>query len=105
VVAAIITAFTGAIPALGHDHGHHQSYSAGEPGEPGAVEVKRGEQIRFVLRNARQHPSRQAADRLDLRRADPGRISADRTEISNSANLMLDEPLLRTTMASDIVAP
>ena len=56
--------------ARSHDHGHHhESYSAGEPGdpnkpartieiamremmyEPGKIEVKRGEQIRFVLRN------------------------------------------------------
>ncbi len=56
-------------PARAHDHGHHETYSAGEPGdpakpsrtieiemsemtyEPSKVEVKRGEQIRFVLRN------------------------------------------------------
>ena len=56
--------------ARSHDHGHHhESYSAGEPGDPnkpartieiamremmyvpGKIEVKRGEQIRFVLRN------------------------------------------------------
>jgi uncharacterized cupredoxin-like copper-binding protein len=57
-----------ALPALGHESGH-QSYSAGAPGdprkpsrtieiamsemtyEPFKIEVKRGEQIRFVLRN------------------------------------------------------
>ena len=57
-------------PARAHDHGHHEAYSAGEPGdpakpsrtieiemsemtyEPSRIEVKRGEQIRFVLRNA-----------------------------------------------------
>ena len=57
-------------PAWGHDHGHSKSNSAGEPGdpskpartveitmsemsyEPGKIEVKRNEQIRFVLRNA-----------------------------------------------------
>jgi uncharacterized cupredoxin-like copper-binding protein len=56
-------------PARSHDHGHHESYSAGEPGdpkkpsrtieiamsemayEPYRIEVKRCEQIRFVLHN------------------------------------------------------
>jgi uncharacterized cupredoxin-like copper-binding protein len=56
-------------PALSHDHGHHASYSAGEPGdpkepsrtieiamsemafEPFKIEVKQGEQIHFVLHN------------------------------------------------------
>lgn len=68
-VTAIIVAFMGAIPALGHDHGHHESYSAGEPGDaekpsreiivemsemdysPSRIEVKQGEQIKFVVRN------------------------------------------------------
>ncbi|UFZ07793.1 cupredoxin family protein [Bradyrhizobium ontarionense] len=63
--ALIVTA-----PALGHEqHGRH-GYSAGEPGDPkqpsrtievllnemeftpARIEVRRGEQIRFVLRNA-----------------------------------------------------
>lgn len=69
-------AFTAALPiaaaAFAHDHGHgrrHQTYSAGEPGDPAKpsrtieiemsemdsnpfkIKVKRGEQIRFVLRN------------------------------------------------------
>jgi uncharacterized cupredoxin-like copper-binding protein len=53
-----------------HDHARRQSWSAGEPGdpnkpartievvmkemayEPWSIEVKRGEQIRFVIRNA-----------------------------------------------------
>jgi uncharacterized cupredoxin-like copper-binding protein len=53
-----------------HDHARRQSWSAGEPGDPGrpartievvmtemayepwSIEVKRGEQIRFVIRNA-----------------------------------------------------
>ena len=57
-------------PARSHEHHAHESYSAGEPGdaakpsrtieielsemtyEPIRIEVKRGEQIRFVLRNA-----------------------------------------------------
>lgn len=56
-------------PARAHDHGHHQTYSAGEPGDPAKpsrtieiemsemdynpfkIEVKLGEQVRFVLRN------------------------------------------------------
>jgi len=56
-------------PVRGHDHGHHETYSAGEPGDPAKpsrtieiemsemnyepfrIEVKCGEQIRFVLRN------------------------------------------------------
>jgi uncharacterized cupredoxin-like copper-binding protein len=56
-------------PASGHEHHDHESFSAGEPGDPGKpartieiamsemdfapdrIEVQRGEQIRFVLRN------------------------------------------------------
>src|SRR5690349_18371548 len=56
--------------ARAHDHSHHQAYSAGEPGDPAKpsrtieiemsemtyepirIEVKLGEQIHFVLRNA-----------------------------------------------------
>lgn len=57
--------------AAGHDnHHHHQAYAAGEPGNPARpsrtievrmsemeyrparIEVKRGEQIRFVIHNA-----------------------------------------------------
>jgi uncharacterized cupredoxin-like copper-binding protein len=59
-----------ATSAFAHDHARRQSWSAGEPGdpkkpartieivmsemayEPGSIEVKRGEQIRFVIRNA-----------------------------------------------------
>jgi uncharacterized cupredoxin-like copper-binding protein len=58
-----------AMPAFAHEHHDHGSYSAGEPGDPGKpartieiamsemsyelsnISVKRGEQIRFVLRN------------------------------------------------------
>ena len=58
-----------AMPTLGHEHHGHESYSAGEPGdpnkpartieiamsemayEPSNISVRRGEQIRFVLRN------------------------------------------------------
>ncbi|UPJ61749.1 cupredoxin family protein [Bradyrhizobium sp. 192] len=58
-----------ATAARAHEQGNHASYSAGEPGdpsqpartieiamsemdyEPSHIEVKRGEQIRFVLRN------------------------------------------------------
>jgi len=64
-VALVITA-----PARGHEHHGGHGYSAGEPGDPNQpsrtievlmsemeftparIEVKRGEQIRFVLRNA-----------------------------------------------------
>jgi uncharacterized cupredoxin-like copper-binding protein len=59
-----------AAPATGHEQHGHETYSAGEPGNakkpsrtievtmsemeftPSRIEVKRGEQIRFVLRNA-----------------------------------------------------
>jgi uncharacterized cupredoxin-like copper-binding protein len=58
-----------ALPAFGHEGHHHDSFSAGEPGDaskpsrtieiemsemkfsPPQIEVKRGEQIRFVIRN------------------------------------------------------
>ena len=67
---ALALALTAAAPAMAHDHGQHSSYSAGEPGdptkpsrtieiemsemtyEPIRIEVKRGEQIRFIIRNA-----------------------------------------------------
>ena len=57
-------------PALGHEQHGHATYSAGEPGNPkkpsrtievtmsemeftpSRIEVKRGEQIRFIVRNA-----------------------------------------------------
>jgi uncharacterized cupredoxin-like copper-binding protein len=63
-----MTAATGS--AAAHDRAHRQSYAAGEPGDPAKpartievvmsemeykpflIEVKRGEQIRFVIRNA-----------------------------------------------------
>ncbi|MGX9431536.1 MULTISPECIES: cupredoxin domain-containing protein [Bradyrhizobium] len=65
---ALIAIWT-AEPALAHESHGHESYSAGEPGDPkkpartievemtemdfkpANIEVKRGEQIRFVLRN------------------------------------------------------
>src|SRR6516162_5121622 len=69
-IGLTVIAMVASAPARSHDHGHHhESYSAGEPGdpkkpartieiamremmyEPGKMEVKRGEQIRFVLRN------------------------------------------------------
>ena len=65
-----VIAMTASAPARGHGHGHHhEAYSAGEPGDPdkpartvditmkemmydpSRIEVKRGEQIRFVLHN------------------------------------------------------
>jgi uncharacterized cupredoxin-like copper-binding protein len=65
----LIALATVAAPALGHDKHAHESYSAGEPGNPkkpsrtievemsemeytpSRIEVKRGEQIRFLIRN------------------------------------------------------
>jgi len=59
-----------AMPATGHEQHNHATYSAGEPGNarqpsrtievtmsemefnPSRIEVKRGEQIRFIVRNA-----------------------------------------------------
>ena len=59
-----------AAPATGHEQHSHATYSAGEPGNaskpfrtievtmsemefnPSRIEVKRGEQIRFIVRNA-----------------------------------------------------
>lgn len=56
-------------PVQGHDHGHHASHAAGEPGDPAKpsrtveiemsemtyepirIQVKKDEQIRFVLHN------------------------------------------------------
>ena len=66
-VAAL--ALFAAAPAAGHEQHSHESYSAGEPGDPkkpsrtievemsemdftpSRIEVKRGEQIRFLVRN------------------------------------------------------
>ncbi|QHO74324.1 copper resistance protein [Bradyrhizobium sp. CCBAU 051011] len=66
---ALTALVTLAWPANGHDKSAHESYSAGEPGNPkkrsrtievkmsemeynpSRIEVKRGEQIRFVIRN------------------------------------------------------
>ena len=59
-----------AVPAMSHEQHGHETYSAGEPGDakkpartievtmsemefnPSRIEVKRGEQIRFIVRNA-----------------------------------------------------
>jgi uncharacterized cupredoxin-like copper-binding protein len=69
ICAALIVLSAAAAPALGHERHAHESYAAGEPGDakkpsrtieidlsemeftPARIEVKRGEQIRFVLRN------------------------------------------------------
>jgi len=69
ICALTVTAALAA-SASAHDHDHRQSSAAGEPGdpkkpartveismsemayEPSSIEVKRGEQIRFVIRNA-----------------------------------------------------
>ncbi|MBI5318292.1 cupredoxin family protein [Bradyrhizobium sp.] len=65
-----IAALAAGASASAHDHARRQSFSAGEPGdprkpartieivmsemayEPWSIEVKRGEQIRFIIRNA-----------------------------------------------------
>ena len=70
IAIVLVALSTAAAPARSHEHHAHESYSAGEPGdatkpartieiemsemtyEPIRIEVKRGEQIRFVLRNA-----------------------------------------------------
>lgn len=67
---ALVALSAAAGPSRAHDKHGHQSYSAGEPGDPSKpsrtvevemkemeftpfrIEVKRGEQIRFVIRNA-----------------------------------------------------
>ena len=64
-----VVALSAAAPAAGHEQHGHESYSAGEPGDPAKpsrtievemsemdftpsrIEIKRGEQIRFVVRN------------------------------------------------------
>ncbi|CCE04728.1 putative Copper tolerance protein (Cupredoxin) [Bradyrhizobium sp. STM 3843] len=68
-IGALAAALIATAPALGHEHHGAHGYSAGEPGDPkqpartievllsemeftpARIEVKRGEQIRFVLRN------------------------------------------------------
>jgi uncharacterized cupredoxin-like copper-binding protein len=70
IAGALIALSIASVPTRAHEHHGHESYSAGEPGdpkqpsrtieiemsemtyEPLRIEVKRGEQIRFVLRNA-----------------------------------------------------
>lgn len=70
LAAVTLAAITAALPARGHEHHAHESYAAGQPGDPAKpsrtievemsemafqparIEVKRGEQIRFVIRNA-----------------------------------------------------
>ncbi len=83
-------AMVASAPARSHDHGHHhESCSAGEPGDPNQpartieiamsemmyqpsrIEVKRGEQIRFVLRNigAEDHEFLLATTKENLKHA------------------------------------
>jgi uncharacterized cupredoxin-like copper-binding protein len=90
VAIALIALSVAAAPARSHDHHAHESYSAGEPGdatkpartieielsemtyEPIRIEVKRGEQIRFVLRNAgtEDHEFLLATTRENLKHAE-----------------------------------
>ena len=69
ICAALITLSAAAVSALSHEGHDHESYSAGEPGNPkkpsrtitvdlsemeftpSRIEVKRGEQIHFVIHN------------------------------------------------------
>jgi uncharacterized cupredoxin-like copper-binding protein len=88
IAIALIALSTAA--ARNHEHHAHESYSAGEPGnaakpsrtieielsemtyEPIRIEVKRGEQIRFVLRNAgtEDHEFLLATTRENLKHAE-----------------------------------
>ena len=90
IAIALVALATAAAPARSHEHHAHETYSAGEPGdaakpsrtieiemsemtyEPIRIEVKRGEQIRFVLRNAgtEDHEFLLATTRENLRHAE-----------------------------------
>ena len=90
IAIALIALSAAAAPARSHEHHAHESYSAGEPGdatkpartieiemsemtyEPIRIEVKRGEQIRFVLRNAgtEDHEFLLATTKENLRHAE-----------------------------------
>jgi uncharacterized cupredoxin-like copper-binding protein len=90
IAIALIAVSTAAAPARSHEHHAHELYSAGEPGdaakpartieiemsemtyEPIRIEVKRGEQIRFVLRNAgtEDHEFLLATTKENLRHAE-----------------------------------
>ena len=87
---ALIALSAAAPAACSHEHHAHESYSAGEPGDPAKpsrtieiemsemtyepfrIEVKRGEQIRFVLRNAgtEDHDFLLATTRENLKHAE-----------------------------------
>lgn len=89
-LAAVLTTLVMTAPARSHKHHAHESYSAGEPGNPGEpsrtieiemdemtyepirIEVKRGEQIHFVLRNAgtEDHEFLLATTRENLKHAE-----------------------------------
>ena len=90
IAIGLIALSAAAAPARSHEHHAHESYSAGEPGdatkpartieiemsemtyEPIRIEVKRGEQIRFVLRNAgtEDHEFLLATTKENLRHAE-----------------------------------
>lgn len=90
IAIVLVALSTAAAPARSHEHHAHESYSAGEPGdatkpartieiemsemtyEPIRIEVKRGEQIRFVLRNAgtEDHEFLLATTRENLKHAE-----------------------------------
>ena len=70
IAIALIALAGTALPVMSHEQHGHETYSAGEPGNakkpsrtievtmsemeftPSRIEVKRGEQIRFIIRNA-----------------------------------------------------
>ena len=90
IAFALIGLLAGPTLAFSHDKHVHQTYSAGEPGDPKkpsrtvevdmsemkyapeSIEVKRGEQIRFVIRNAGEddHEFLLATTEENLRHAD-----------------------------------
>lgn len=90
IAIALIALGMAAAPARSHEHHAHEAYSAGEPGdaakpartieiemsemtyEPFRIEVKRGEQIRFVLHNAgtEDHEFLLATTRENLKHAE-----------------------------------
>jgi uncharacterized cupredoxin-like copper-binding protein len=89
-ISAALIAFTNIPSSYGHEHHAHEAYSAGEPGNPSGpsrtveiemdemtyepirIDVKRGEQIRFVLHNVgtEDHEFLLATTRENLKHAE-----------------------------------
>jgi len=90
-------------PALAHDKHAHATFSAGEPGDPGKpartieillnemdyaparIEVRRGEQIRFVLRNVGKEDH-------EFLLATPKENLAHAVEMKNHPHMEHDDP-------------